>query len=126
MTSVEKFQKPLEISLILEIHSSLFTEELLKFKVEDLLPDGILSQDLSLLKAPDSIVNNIKAFHYNIFPETKNFFLHKKCLSGYWYLKNCKEGMMIVHQHPCTFKNPITGLLEERTSRFLTSTSSLN
>ncbi len=112
-----------KITQILEIHSSLFTRDLLNFKVEDLLPDGKLSLDPSLLKASDKITKNIASFHYNIFPETKRFFETKKCLPGYLYLKNSKHGMMIVHNHPVVIKEVETGLLQEKTSRFLTSTS---
>ena len=114
-------KKSVDVTLLLEVHSSLFHKDLLNFKVEDLLPDGRLVQDTSLLKAPETIQKNLKAFHYNIFPESKNFFSSKKCLSGYCYLKNVKNGMMIVYQLPVAVKNPTTGLLEERTSRFLTS-----
>ena len=113
--------KTLDVTYILELHSSLFTKELLKFKVEDLLPQGRLAQDISLLKAPEAIQKNLKAFHYNIFPETKNFFSKNKCLPGYWYLMNNKDGMMIVHQHPVVLPDDSTGLLQERSSRFLTS-----
>lgn len=113
--------RTLDVVYILEIHSSLFTKELFNFRVEDLLPEGRLSQDLSLLKAPEEIQKNFKAFHYNIFPETKNFFLKNKCLPGYWYFMNGKDGMMIVHQHPVVIPDAVTGLLHEKSSRFLTS-----
>lgn len=115
-------ERTVDVPLILELHSSMYTDKLLEFKVKDLLPDGILAKDLSKLKAESYIESNLKNFHYTIFPETKNFYNSPRYLSGYYYLKDVKGKMKVIHREPVPVLEPPVEASKKRTSRFLTST----
>lgn len=108
------------IKLLLEIHATLVTREMLNYSIRDLLPKGRLYLNPFLIKGNENQINNIQNGHYNVLPYVKNFFNGRKHLSGYVYLVDTGKGMMVVHEEPVPDPDPKneTGT---RTSRFLTA-----
>lgn len=109
-----------DIKLVLEIHATLVTREMLNYSIRDLLPKGKLYSNPSLIKGNSNQINGIQNGHYNVLPYVKNFFNGRKHLPGYVYLVDTDQGMMTVHEEPVPDPDP-KNKLGTRTSRFLTS-----
>lgn len=95
-----------DVLLVVEIHSSLVTKEMLKYNVRDLLPKGRIFEDPSLVEGTENQVKQISKGHYNVIPLGNDFFKKDKFLSGYAYLIDRNEGMFLAHQEPVPQKEP--------------------
>lgn len=109
-----------DIKLVLEIHASLVTRKMLSYNVRDLVPGGRLYNNPYSIEGTQKQVSQIANYHYNVTPYVKNLFNGKKHLSGYAYLMDSKDGMMVVHEEPVPDPDP-NNETGTRTSRFLTA-----
>lgn len=97
------FKKPtknirdFKIPLVLEIHSSLWTEDFRNYEVRDLLPLGRIYESPEILDAEIKIIDKISKGYYIVSPFQHKVFEKDQCLSGYMYLVDSPDGMEIYY-----------------------------
>ena len=83
-----------------EIHSSLWLEDMRKLKVSDFKKDGIMTIDPYILNGSEEILLNLTKKFWNIIYVTSDFVERGYCASGFMYLVDTESGLDIFHHEP--------------------------
>lgn len=91
----------LAIDYLIEMHKSVFCDELLNYSVRDLLAGGVLCEDVQSQPIPSPQKEYIENWQYNAHPFVKVNFEKFGC-KGFMYLLDNKDTgkMEIVHYEP--------------------------
>lgn len=90
---------PLDIQYVIELHASLWCEELRKYKTTDFLKGGVIAEDVASTDIPEPIKTKLGKHLYNAYPHMELIYKQKP-LSGYSYLVDSDNGLRVVHTEP--------------------------
>lgn len=96
----QKLAPPADIDYMIEMHKSLYCDELLNYSTRDMLSGGILCESVDETDIPQPQAELIKNHLYNAHPFTRSDFSKFAC-KGFVYLQNNEDGkMQIAHYEP--------------------------
>jgi hypothetical protein len=90
---------------MVELHSSLWLEDMRNYKVSDFIGHGSVSYNPDILNGDPEIILKLKMAKWNIVPLLKNFFMKGYALQNYIYLYDTDDGIDIYHYEPLKSKN---------------------
>jgi len=85
-----------------EIHSSLWLEDMRKLKVSDFLKGGIMTIDPYVLEGPDDVLYTLTKKFWNVIFLTRDFVENGYGTEGFMYLIDTDNGLDIFHYEPVT------------------------
>jgi hypothetical protein len=97
-----KLAKPsLDVDYLIEMHKSVFCDELLNYSARDLLAGGVLCEDVDSQPLPEHNKHCIKHWLYNAHPY-KEIIWKKYPVKGFMYLLDNPDTkkMEIIHYEP--------------------------
>jgi len=97
-TSTSKYYMP----PCVELHSSLWLEDMRKLKVSDFLKGGIMTIDPYVLDGPDDVLHTLNKKFWNVVFLTQDFAERGHGVSGFMYLIDTADGLDIFHYEPVT------------------------
>lgn len=83
-----------------ELHSSLWLEDMRKLKVSDFLKGGIMTIDPYVLSGSEDVLITLTKKFWNVIYLTKEFVEKGYGTPGFMYLIDTKNGLDIFHQEP--------------------------
>jgi len=83
-----------------EIHSSLWLEDMRKLKVSDFKKGGVMTIDPYILNGSEEILLNLTKKFWNIIYVTRDFVDRGYYASGFMYLIDTENGLDIFHSEP--------------------------
>lgn len=85
---------------VVELHSSLWLEDMRKLKVSDFLKGGIMTIDPYVLNGPDDVLIKLTKKFWNVIFLTKDFVEKGYGTPGFMYLIDTENGLDIFHYEP--------------------------
>jgi hypothetical protein len=85
---------------MVELHSSLWLEDMRNYTVNDFIGHGIVAQNPDILKGDAEIIRKLKMSMWNVVPMLKNFVERGLGLQNYIYLYDTENGLDIFHHEP--------------------------
>ncbi len=83
-----------------EIHESLWLDDMRKLKVSDFLKGGIMMIDPYVLNGPEAVLHRLNNKFWNVIFLTKNFVQKGYAAQGFMYLIDTENGLDIFHHEP--------------------------
>lgn len=90
---------------MVELHSSLWLEDMRNYKVDDFIGNGSVSSNPDILDGNPEIIIKLKMAKWNVVPLLKNFSIRGFALQNYIYLYDTDDGIDIYHYEPLKSKN---------------------
>lgn len=85
---------------MVELHSSLWLEDMRNYTVNDFIGHGVVSQNPDILKGDAEVIRKLKMSMWNVVPMLKNFVERGLGLQNYIYLYDTEDGLDIFHHEP--------------------------
>jgi hypothetical protein len=84
----------------IELHSSLWLEDMRKLKVSDFLKGGIMTIDPYVLNGPEDVLITLTKKFWNVIYLTNDFVEKGYGTPGFMYLIDTENGLDIFHNEP--------------------------
>lgn len=85
---------------MVELHSSLWLEDMRNYKVQDFIGHGVVAQNPDILMGDEEVKRKLKMSMWNVVPMLKNFVERGLGLQNYIYLYDTENGLDIFHYEP--------------------------
>lgn len=83
-----------------ELHQSLWLEDMKNYTVSDFLPGGRITNDATILNGSDEVISNLSKHFWNVIFLTDTFVEDGLGCQGFMYLVDTENGLSIFHTEP--------------------------
>ena len=118
-SAVDKYK----LITMVELHSSLWLEDMKNYKVQDFIGQGIVAQNPDILKGDFEIIKKLKMAMWNVIPMVKDFEKRGLGLQNYIYLYDTENGIDIYHYEPLQKPEYVKKIQRDNTDLFNTTFS---
>jgi hypothetical protein len=112
-----------KLTTMVELHSSLWLEDMKNYTVQDFIGQGIVAQNPDILKGDSEIKGKLKMAMWNVVPMVKDFEKRGLALQNYIYLYDTENGIDIYHYEPLQKPEYVKKIKRDNTSLFHTTFS---
>jgi hypothetical protein len=106
---------------MVELHSSLWLDDMKNYKVQDFIGQGIVAQNPDILKGDAGIIKKLKMAQWNVVPMVKDFEKKGLALQNYIYLYDTEDGIDIYHYEPLKPSQNVKEIKRNNTNIFHTT-----
>ncbi len=106
---------------MVELHSSLWLEDMRNYTVQDFIGQGVVAQNPDILVGDSEILCKLKMAQWNVVPMVSNFIERGLGLQNYIYLYDTENGLDIFHHEPLIKSENVKEIKRNNTNIFHTT-----